>query len=134
MKKLLTNLQFKQFIKFSVVGVSGTVIDWIFYFIFTRWLFTYYLIAKALSFIFAAANNYFWNRVWTFRSKDKNIVKQFIKFFAVSVIGLFINILIMYIVVNDFKLSDFYGLIIATAIVMFWNFFANKLWTFKEKE
>ncbi|MCL5795422.1 MAG: GtrA family protein [Patescibacteria group bacterium] len=126
------NKNVKQFIKFSVVGIVGTGVDWLFYFIFSRWLHLFYLIAKIISFIVAAINNYILNRVWTFRSKEKNIGKEFIKFIIVSTVGLILNALIMYIVVSKLKYSDFWGLILATAIVMFWNFFANKFWTFRE--
>jgi len=127
------NNNIKQFIKFGIVGVSGTIIDWAFYFIFNRWFNIYYLISKTLSFILAALNNYIWNRVWTFKSKEKNVLGEFIKFFIVSLVGLGLNVIIMFIIVSKFHLKDIYGLAIATASVMLWNFFANKYWTFKEK-
>lgn len=132
--KILENKSFRQFIKFSLVGASGTIVDWVFYFIFTRWLGIFYLIAKALSFVIAAINNYAWNRIWTFRSKEKNITGEFAKFFLVSLVGLGLNVLIMYLAVDKLAISDLWGLVIATAAVMFWNFFANKLWTFKETD
>lgn len=134
MIKTIQNKSFRQFIKFSIVGASGTAIDWIFYFICTRWLGIYYLLAKAISFILAAVNNYIWNRTWTFRSQEKRVFREFSKFFIVSIIGLGVNTFIMYLMVDRFKLYDFWGLIVATAIVLIWNFFANKLWTFKEKK
>lgn len=127
------NKNVKQFIKFGAVGVVGTGVDWFFYFGLTRWLGIYYLLAKVFSFIVSAVNNYALNRVWTFRSKEKNIAKEFVKFVIVSVVGLIFNTLIMYTVVDKFKYNDFVGLISATAIVMFWNFFVNKFWTFKAK-
>jgi len=39
----------------------------------------------------------------------------------------------MYISVEIFKINDLYSLVIATGIVTIWNYLANKLWTFKEK-
>lgn len=132
-EKIINNKNFRQFIKFSFVGASGTLVDWIFYFILTRWFHLFYLIAKTISFVIAAINNYILNRKWTFRSQEKNITKEFIKFLIVSLVGLAFNTLIMYIVVDKLRYNDFIGLILATAIVMFWNFLANKFWTFKEK-
>ncbi|MCL5795735.1 MAG: GtrA family protein, partial [Patescibacteria group bacterium] len=58
---------------------------------FTRWLGIFYLVAKVFSFILASINNYILNRVWTFRSREKNIKREFIKFFVVSLVGLGIN-------------------------------------------
>lgn len=130
-KNILKQQSVRQFIKFCFVGASGTVVDWVFYFAFTRWLGLFYLTAKALSFILAASNNYIWNRIWTFRSQEKKIAQQFLKFFVVSTVGLGLNTFIMYIVVDRVRWSDLWGLIVATALVMFWNFFANKIWTFR---
>lgn len=131
MMDLLRRKSIREFIKFSLVGASGTVIDWLIYFIFSRWLGVFYLIAKTISFIIAAANNYLLNRVWTFRSQDNRIVLEFGKFFIVSLVGLGLNVLLMYLAVDIIGWGDFIGLIIATGLVMFWNFFANKYWTFR---
>lgn len=132
--KIWENKSFRQFIKFSLVGASGTIVDWVFYFVLTRWLGIFYLIAKTLSFVIAAINNYVWNRIWTFRSKEKNITGEFAKFFLVSLVGLGLNVLIMYLAVDKLAISDLWGLVLATAVVTFWNFLANKFWTFKNTD
>jgi len=133
MTKHFISKNYKQFIKFAVVGASGVVVDWVVYFILTRYLELFYLISKTISFLFAAINNYIWNRSWTFRSKENKIAGEFAKFFLVSLIGLGLNLIIMYISVEIFKINDLYSLVIATGIVTIWNYLANKLWTFKEK-
>jgi len=73
MTKHFISKNYKQFIKFAVVGASGVVVDWVVYFILTRYLELFYLISKTISFLFAAINNYIWNRSWTFRSKENKI-------------------------------------------------------------
>jgi len=132
--KILRSKTVGQFVKFAVVGVGGTAVDWVFYFAFTRWFAIFYLLAKALSFLIAAINNYIWNRIWTFESHQKKVALEFSKFFVVSLVGLGFNTLIMYLVVDKLRFNDFWGLVLATAAVMLWNFFANKFWTFKNKE
>lgn len=137
MQKILDLFKHKsvrQFIKFGIVGLGGTLVDWVVYFILTRYFGTFYLIAKTISFVLAAVNNYIFNRIWTFKSKDKNIAKEFLKFFVVSVVGLIFNLLIMKLAVVNLKLNDLIGLVLATSAVTLWNFFANKLWTFKEEK
>lgn len=131
MQKLLKMRVFRQFIKFGVVGASSTVINWGIYLFLTRYFSTYYLFATIVAFIFAVFNSYIWNRRWTFRSSDPKRAKQFTKFLIVSAVGLGLNTLIMFLVVDKIKISDIYGLVIATAIVTLWNFTANKMWTFK---
>lgn len=131
--RILVNNTFRQFVKFCIVGASGTAVDWIVYFILNRWFLVFYLLAKALSFILAAINNYIWNRIWTFGSHEKHIAIEFGKFFIVSLVGLGLNILIMYLAVDKLKFNDFWGLVLATASVMMWNFLANKFWTFRKR-
>lgn len=128
------NKTFRQFIKFGLVGLLSFLVDAGIYLILTRYLAVFYLIAKMISFILAAINSYIFNRAWTFRSKNTQIGREFIQFFIVSSIGLGLNSLIMFLAVDYIKLNDILGLVIATAITMFWNFSANKLWVFKKSD
>lgn len=124
----------RQFVKFGIVGASSTVIDWGIYLFLTRIFGMFYLMAKILSFSVAVFNSYVWNRRWTFRSNDPAKLKQFIKFLTISIVGLVLNSSIMFLAVDKFKLHDIVGLALATAIILIWNFLANKYYTFKEAD
>ena len=124
----------RQFIKFGLVGASSTIIDWGIYLVLTRFLGIYYIMAKILSFSIAVINSYIWNRRWTFRSNNPQKLREFIKFLIIAFVGVVLNSMIMYIVVDFVHLSDLYGLVFASGIVMFWNFLANKYYTFKESQ
>ena len=124
----------RQFIKFAIVGFSSTIIDWGIYLILTRFLGIYYLMAKILSFSIAMINSYIWNRRWTFKSNDPQKLREFIKFLIIALVGVVLNTLIMYVAVDFIYLNDLYGLVFASGIVMFWNFGANKFYTFKESQ
>lgn len=131
LENLLQNKNIRQFVKFAFVGFLSFIVDWGVYFVLTRYALLFYLAAKALSFVAAATNSYIFNRRWTFRSSDKKIVQEFTKFFIISLIGLGLNTLIMYLAVHYLKINDLVAVAVATGIVLFWNFFANKFWTFK---
>ena len=124
----------RQFIKFGLVGASSTIIDWGIYLVLTRFLGIYYIMAKILSFSIAVINSYIWNRRWTFRSNNPQKLREFIKFLIIAFVGVVLNSMIMYIVVDFVHLGDLYGLVFASGIVMFWNFLANKYYTFKESQ
>lgn len=144
-----------QFIKFGVVGVSNTAVDWIVYYLIAGFLITASSAkptVKAISFIVAVLNSYLWNTVWTFKKEYKQSVSAsnsakssiFIKFIIVSLIGWGVNYLVFRYVLNNFsfaditigarviKTEDLYPLIAASAAAVIWNFFANKLWTYKK--
>jgi putative flippase GtrA len=132
MQELLKRRVVRQFVKFGIVGTSGVVIDWSAFYIFNHYLGVFYLTSKVLSFSLAVINSYIWNRRWTFRSENPRKAKEFTKFILAASVGLGLNTLIFYISVQKFHLSYFPSLLIATAIVTFWNFTINKLWVFKK--
>lgn len=133
MQDLIQRRGVRQFVKFGLVGASSTVIDWGIFYLLNHYN-LYYLTAKVLSFSVAVINSFIWNRRWTFRSQDPNRTKEFTKFLVIALIGLGINALIMYLAVSVLGTRKIFGLIFATGITMFWNFLANKFYTFKESQ
>ena len=101
------------------------------------------LISNALGFTIAATTNYLLNRTWTWRSKEKQVGVEYAKFFAVSLLGLGLNTLIIYLLTQKMSwtfLPDAWqgyafwiAKVIATGVVMVWNFLANNFFTFKKK-
>ena len=60
-----------------------------------------YSVFKGISFIVATIHSYFWNKFWTFRKKEtKEMGKESLQFFVVSLIGLVINVGVASLVVN----------------------------------
>src|SRR4030042_497097 len=134
MKELIKRRVVRQFIKFGIVGVSSTIIDWGIFYLLNLVFGIYYLTAKVFSFSVAVINSFIWNRRWTFRSQNPERSKEFTKFLVIALVGLSINALIMYLAVSIFHARKIIGLIFATGIVTFWNFLANKFYTFKKSQ
>jgi putative flippase GtrA len=84
-------------------------------------------------------NGFYWNSRWTFRSADaSNRRQQFVRFIAVNVVGMALNTtIVLYLTISltsnghASNRMQILPKVVATVIVMFWNFFANKFWTFK---
>ena len=131
-RQWLSHPEARQFIKFALVGLFNTGVDWGFYLLFNRVFHLHYLLAKAGSFCIAALSSYIMNRCWTFRSQERRVLQQSLKFLVVSVIGLGLNTGIFYLCVHLLHLFDILGLFFATGLVTFWNYFANKFWTFRD--
>jgi len=135
-----------QFVKFGLVGVTNTAVDWIAFFLLSSFIFTTKegeLVAKPIAFLIAMANSFLWNTVWTFKKEYREVLGNsnnrfktgatiFMRYVIISLSGWGINFL-------SFKYSRFnlnYGeiaaLVIASAAATLWNFFANKLWTYRK--
>jgi putative flippase GtrA len=121
---------FVKFIKFCLVGFSGMVIDFSITFILKEKLKVQKYVANSTGFIAAASTNYLFNRLWTFQSRNPNIANEYFHFIIISVTGLVINNLILWIQVSKFKWNFYFSKLVAIMITSIWNFIANILFTF----
>ncbi len=120
-----------KFFKFGLVGFSGLFVDFgVTYLLKEKFKLQKYL-SNALGMVTAATTNYLLNRIWTFESSNPNIAQEYTDFILISVIGLGINTLILWLLINRFKMNFYIAKAIAITVVMLWNFVANLLFTFK---
>jgi putative flippase GtrA len=119
-----------KFIKFGIVGFSGLFIDFGFTYICKEILKIQKYVSNAIGFTLAASSNYYLNRVWTFKSTDPEIFVEYSEFIIISMIGLGINTLILWVIVTKFKLNFYLSKVFAIAVVTVWNFLANAFITF----
>ena len=117
-----------RFLKFGIVGLSGMVIDFSITWLLKEKLKIHRYIASSTGFIIAASTNYFLNRIWTFESSDPRILMQYGSFVIISVIGLGINNLFLYLF--EKKLPFYVAKLFAIGVTMIWNFLANNYITF----
>lgn len=120
-KKLIS-----QIIKFGFVGGTAFFIDTGVLLLLSK-LGINYLIANVISFTVSVIYNYILSMKFVFDVKDSNITKNFIQFIILSIIGLCVNEIIMKLCVDVVKLNLLFSKIIATGIVMIYNFITRKL-------
>lgn len=143
-----------RFLKFSAVGTLGTLIDFGILNLLVQFAGFPKVLANGFSFSAAVVSNFVGNRVVVYpETKDEPFIRQFVQFLLVNVVGLAINTVIFYgsdrwllsqagllagpvgvfalsIGVSHFDLAYNAAKLLATTFVLFWNFFANRLWTF----
>ena len=117
-----------QIFKFAIVGGIATVIDFVFLYIFREFCHFPVLVSNTLSFCISVIYNYIASVKWVFDvNKEKDAKKQFIIFIVFSVMGLLLNDLIMWISVDFLSIYYLLAKIIATSIVMIFNFVTRKM-------
>ena len=119
-----------KFIKFCLVGFSGVFVDFGTTFICKEFLKIQKYISNSIGFTLAATTNYMLNRVWTFHSQNPHIGQEFTRFFIIALIGLGINLLIVWIMSGKFKVNFYVSKLVATLLVTIWNFLINAYFTF----
>jgi putative flippase GtrA len=119
-----------KFIKFCLVGFSGVFVDFGTTFICKEFLKIQKYISNSIGFTLAATTNYMLNRVWTFHSQNPHIGQEFTRFFIIALIGLGINLLIVWTMSGKFKVNFYVSKLVATLLVTTWNFLINAYFTF----
>jgi putative flippase GtrA len=147
---ILTDRQERtRFLRFMAVGVTGAIVDFGVMNLLTRLFGTLLVVAGTISFVCAVISNFIWNRYWTYPdSRSRSIMRQLAMFLAVNVAGVTIRIPILWFleppmfrffqsmsfrlsVTSDFLAKNF-TLALAVSVVMLWNFFVNRYWTYND--
>jgi putative flippase GtrA len=137
--------------KFAAVGALGSIIDFGVMNLFTQVFSMRLVFAGTLSFICAVVNNFLGNRFWTYpESRSRHILQQLGMFFVVNAAGIAIRVPILHFVEPPMEnlvrnsglfmsfrpetLAKNATLGIAIGIVMLWNYFVNRYWTYNDVE
>jgi putative flippase GtrA len=127
-----------RFLKFATVGAIGMVVDLTVLTVSREWFGLPLSLSVFLGFAVAVISNFTWNRLWTFpESRERPIGSQLLQFFVINAIGLSINEAVVlglhpvFSRVVDDPASYMAAKIIAIGIVLFWNYFINRKWTYR---
>ncbi len=138
-----------RFLRFAVVGTIGAVIDFGVFNLLTNGFNVQAVVSSVISFLLAVCSNFLWNRYWTYPdSRSKKVSHQVFQFLIISLMGLAIRTplfawLEKWIIQEIIYLSlalpftptligHNLSLAIVIIVVMFWNFFANRFWTYAD--
>ena len=149
MSILKNKKEWGRFLKFMVVGAFGAVVDFGVMNLLTRFFSMQLVPAGTISFVCAVCSNFIWNRYWTYPdSRTRPLARQLVMFFIVNTAGVAIRIPILWGLEPPLlrvfeRMPDWFGLsagfmaknitlAIAVGIVMLWNFFANRYWTYND--
>lgn len=119
-----------KFLKFGVVGLSGVFVNFGVTWFFKEICKLNKYLSNILGFICAATTNYLLNRWWTFQSNNPQVGTEYAKYFLISVVGLGIDTLTVYLLHNKLKWNFYLSKVFAIGAAMLWNFFGNLLFTF----
>jgi len=149
MTMLIRSKEWTRFTKFITVGIFGALVDFGIMNILSQLFRMPLLIAGTISFVCAIISNFLWNRFWTYPdSRSRSFTNQMIMFFIVNLAGVALRLPILhfleppmqrFIISLDYNFplsAEILGknitLAIAVGVVMLWNFFTNRYWTYND--
>lgn len=141
----------RRFYKFAVVGAIGAAIDFGVMNLLSHFTHLSLVFAGTISFICAVISNFTWNRYWTYPdSRSRPLINQLGMFFLVNAAGVAIRIPTLHFVEppllyffqgvfhTSAKTAEVFAnnitLAAAVGVVMIWNFFINRYWTYNDIE
>lgn len=141
-----------QFLKFALVGVLNTVVDFLVFQLFNLTLGWMYL-AQVIGYCVGILNSYFWNSRWTFRKEHRRSAREVVTFLVVNLVSLGVSLGVLWLCRNPFGITDAWvagwvpawlggfvkgdtvAKLIATPCAVLVNFIGSKLFVFRaEKE
>lgn len=126
MKERVLNV--RRFLKFAVVGASGTIVNSLVLYLGYQVGGLPLLLASVLAVETAILNNFIWNNRWTFSQRDFAL-HRLVRFNIVSLGGLLVNVLTLYALVTGFGIHYLVANLAAIAAAMTLNFVGNVMWT-----
>ena len=139
-----------QFIKFALIGVSNTLVDYGVTFALNA-IFGIFFLARIIGYICGVANSYFWNSRWTFREERRRDAREIVSFLIVNLVTLGVSLLLQGLFRDVLNLGDWwvgfagenwltkllnadrFCMLLAFPFTLIVNFVGNKLFVFKRR-
>jgi len=121
-----------QFFRYGFVAVAAFAVDFGLLFVFTHDLHIYYLISATLSFLISLILNYYLSTLWVFSHSHRKRVVEITAFLVINLIGLLLNMLIIWFFTSIAGIYYLLSKLIAVVIVFFWSFLARRYFIFKQ--
>ena len=117
-----------QVLRFGIVGVISTLVDYVGYLLLDYGLGVHYLVASTLSYSLGIVVNYWLSMRYVFASDEsRSKRREFAIFVTLTLIGLVLNQIFLYVFVEWLGLSGALAKILATILVMVYSFVSRKI-------
>ena len=131
--------KYEEIVNYLIVGGLTTLVSLVTYYVLVLTILNpnnplELQIANIISWILSVAFAYITNRIFVFKSKNQNIVKEATSFVGSRIITLLLDMLTMFVIVTLLNINDKIGKIVSQIIVMIGNYIISKLFVFKKGE
>lgn len=118
------------FLLYAVVGACATLAEWLIFCLLDKCA-LHYALATVIAYILSTFVNWLVGRLLVFQEHKQSILKEIAGIYLAGVIGLLLNLLIMWVTVDLLSVPNMIAKILATGLVFFYNFIIRKLCIYK---
>ncbi|MEN3185782.1 MAG: GtrA family protein [Atribacterota bacterium] len=134
LQKMNVRNDFIQFVKFGLVGIANTLIDFGIFVLLHGYLQVFYALAQVVSYSCGMVNSYLINKFWTFQNRKGIQLNEVVKFGVVNLLSLGVSLTLLYFVRGRVNWGVVESKILATSGSLFVNFVGSKFWVFAENK
>lgn len=160
MKEKLTRLiklfDLKKFVKFGLIGVLNTLVDFGVFYVMDRWVIregpTLALLgmtvaagpylSNAVAYVVANVHSFVWNKLWTFEKRDRVTKGEALRYLATSAGYVLISTVSLAVCIRILSLpllaplvprgwTNLLAKLPTACVTIFYNYLMNKFWVFK---
>lgn len=125
--------QLKDLFLYLIVGGLATIVEWAAFWVFSEPLHIQYLLATVLAFILSTFANWAFGRLLVFKDPgDQSLLRELASIYLASVVGLFLNLAIMYVMVEFLSIPQMISKMTATVLVFAYNYLVRKLLIYRK--
>jgi len=123
----------KQFIKFCLIGLESTILNYGLFLVLYSFFGVNYLIAGGTGFVFGTVFGYIFNKIYSFQSRRKDLI-AFPMYLIVYSFSLVFTLISLKILVDFLGINPLISNLITISITTMMNFFGTKILVFKNKK
>ena len=124
--------RYKEFFKFTLVGVFCAVQNIVILYLLTSTLKLNYNLGIFIQMLYVNSLGFYLNRRYTFESKNTKFWQELLRYHT-TMISSFIFVCIgMFFLVKILNIWYLYAYILLTIVMLIYNFLVHKIWTFKK--
>lgn len=124
------NENVRQFMLYLIVGGGATLVEWVLFHFLNGRFKIHYMISTSIAFAISTFANWAFGRLLMFQA-NQSVFKELVKIYLTAIAGLLMNLVIMWLAIEQFGIDEMLSKIIATGIVFFWNFLIRKFLIYK---
>ncbi|HXK77592.1 MAG TPA: GtrA family protein [Oscillospiraceae bacterium] len=119
----------KQFIRFCLIGVLNTAVDYAVFSAVSLFSENIYL-AQTCGYAAGVLNSYTLNRKWTFDTQGKFFSPEFVKFIVVNLVSYAASLGALWLLADVWGLNKYFAKILLVGVTLVINFVLNRIWVF----
>jgi dolichol-phosphate mannosyltransferase len=123
-----------QFIKFAIVGATGTLLSLTILYCLTEFVHFEYWAALPIGYFIGITNNFFLNRKFTFQPTDKPFLTQYSEYIVSMLFGAIGYTISTILLTETFKIWYFLSAVLSVGVSTIIDFSLSKIWVFRKRE